>query len=369
MKSLLLFVLLLAVGIINAQSYLKMDSFVRITAEEGKFLTEPYKSDVDRYGYNKTLDLLKLDVVRYHRLHEKYNTDLKKKVFINSEEGKKLLAEMKPKCDGLLNQICCTSLGLSNYNLKSRSFKAIGRIWCGRYAKFTNYQSFGIVCLTNFPIQLKKTHFGVTLLSKEKIYKVEYDIPFTDENLALEIEEGKCSLLFVYNIQKVEERATEVFPHDFILGKILGVYLINDVTGKIYKKWNTSTRLMGYESDRPINGEFDVNTKTEEKGILEKELKEEMPQFSGGSVQLWIKENLRYPEIARENNIQGKVYVKCIIDSEGNVCNAEIQRGVDPSLNKEALRLVNSMPKWKPGMQNGKTVSIPYVIIVEFKLN
>ena len=100
-----------------------------------------------------------------------------------------------------------------------------------------------------------------------------------------------------------------------------------------------------------------------------KELKEKMPQFSGGSVQLWIKENLRYPEIARENNIQGKVYVKCIIDSEGNVCNAEIQRGGDPSLNKEALRLVNSMPKWKPGMQNGKTVSIPYVIIVEFKLN
>ena len=137
--------------------------------------------------------------------------------------------------------------------------------------------------------------------------------------------------------------------------RIIVTILIAFIIGFLIGYWCRGTEL--------------INTKTEEKGILEKELKEEMPQFSGGSVQLWIKENLRYPEIARENNIQGKVYVKCIIDSEGNVCNAEIQRGVDPSLNKEALRLVNSMPKWKPGMQNGKTVSIPYVIIVEFKLN
>jgi len=97
---------------------------------------------------------------------------------------------------------------------------------------------------------------------------------------------------------------------------------------------------------------------------------EDMPEFPGGELALrkFIANAIKYPVIAQENGIQGKVYVNFVVDKDGSITNAKIARGVDPSLDKEALRVVNSLPKWKPGMQRGKPVKVSYTVPISFVL-
>jgi len=97
---------------------------------------------------------------------------------------------------------------------------------------------------------------------------------------------------------------------------------------------------------------------------------EEMPEFPGGELALrkFIANAIKYPVIAQENGIQGKVYVNFVVDKDGSVTNARIARGVDQSLDKEALRVVNSLPKWKPGKQRGKSVRVSYTVPISFVL-
>jgi protein TonB len=95
-----------------------------------------------------------------------------------------------------------------------------------------------------------------------------------------------------------------------------------------------------------------------------------MPDFPGGQLALrkFIAQAIKYPVIAQENGIQGKVFVNFVVAKDGTVTNAKIARGVDPSLDKEALRVVNSLPKWKPGKQGGKPVRVSYTVPINFVL-
>lgn len=97
---------------------------------------------------------------------------------------------------------------------------------------------------------------------------------------------------------------------------------------------------------------------------------ERMPGFPGGITALmaFISSNLRYPAIAKENNVQGRVIVKFVVRKDGSVGDAVVLRGVDKSLDEEALRIVNAMPRWKPGTQKGKPVSVRYALPIMFKL-
>lgn len=97
---------------------------------------------------------------------------------------------------------------------------------------------------------------------------------------------------------------------------------------------------------------------------------EEMPEFPGGieALRAFIKATIKYPAAALENGIQGKVYVKFVVTKTGGVANATVARGVDPILDKEAIRVVESMPNWKPGKQNGQNVDVYYTIPVNFQL-
>ncbi|MGC9355372.1 MAG: TonB family protein [Mariniphaga sp.] len=97
---------------------------------------------------------------------------------------------------------------------------------------------------------------------------------------------------------------------------------------------------------------------------------EEMPEFPGGELALrqYIANAIKYPVIAQENGIQGRVYVTFVVNTDGSVADARIARGVDPSLDKEALRVVNSLPKWKPGKQRGKPVRVSYTVPINFVL-
>ncbi|MCQ2249809.1 MAG: energy transducer TonB [Bacteroidales bacterium] len=97
---------------------------------------------------------------------------------------------------------------------------------------------------------------------------------------------------------------------------------------------------------------------------------EEMPEFPGGELALrkYLAENVKYPEMAKENDIQGTVYVRFVVDTDGSVKNVELMRGVDPLLDKEALRVVSSLPKFKPGKQRGKAVKVSHQVPIKFAL-
>lgn len=96
---------------------------------------------------------------------------------------------------------------------------------------------------------------------------------------------------------------------------------------------------------------------------------EDMPMFPGGNVQKWIAKNVKYPVLAMENGIQGKVYIQFVIEKDGSITDVKVIRGVDASLDKEAVRVVQSMPKWKPGKQRGKAVRVSYTLPINFQLS
>ena len=107
----------------------------------------------------------------------------------------------------------------------------------------------------------------------------------------------------------------------------------------------------------------------EEQAIFE--VVEEMPEFPNGGMaglMQFLSKNIKYPQIAQENGTQGRVTVQFVVNKDGSIVDAVVIRGVDPYLDKEALRVVNLMPKWKPGKQRGKPVRVRYTVPVMFRL-
>ncbi|MEL7586601.1 MAG: M56 family metallopeptidase [Prolixibacteraceae bacterium] len=97
---------------------------------------------------------------------------------------------------------------------------------------------------------------------------------------------------------------------------------------------------------------------------------EEMPEFPGGELALrkFIARGIKYPSAAREKGIQGKVYVNFVVEKDGSVGRMKIARGVDPSLDREALRVMGSLPRWEPGRQKGVPVAVSYTVPINFAL-
>ena len=97
---------------------------------------------------------------------------------------------------------------------------------------------------------------------------------------------------------------------------------------------------------------------------------EQMPSFPGGPAELmkWLGSHVQYPAIAQENGVQGRVIVAFVVEKDGSVTDVTVVRSVDPSLDKEAARVVRQMPKWIPGKQNGAAVRVKYNVPVTFKL-
>jgi len=133
---------------------------------------------------------------------------------------------------------------------------------------------------------------------------------------------------------------------------------IEDVEADVENKNNYNFDYDGADyGDNEDSGEADIF-----------QVVEDMPQFPGGSVQKWLQKNVKYPMIAQENNIQGKVFVQFVIEKDGSVSDVKIARSVDPSLDKEAIRVIKAMPKWKPGKQRGKPVRVSYTVPINFQL-
>lgn len=97
---------------------------------------------------------------------------------------------------------------------------------------------------------------------------------------------------------------------------------------------------------------------------------EKMPEFPGGQNGIinYLQKTMQYPKDAQEKGLQGRVICSFIIEKDGSITNAEVMQGIEPSLDQEALRVVNAMPKWSPGMQRGKAVRVKYTVPLTFTL-
>ena len=96
---------------------------------------------------------------------------------------------------------------------------------------------------------------------------------------------------------------------------------------------------------------------------------EQMPMYPGGMQELmkYLQKNIQYPQEAKEKGIHGRVIVQFIVEKDGNIKDTKVVRGIDPSLDNEALRVINAMPKWEPGKHKGEAVNVKYTIPVAFK--
>ena len=149
------------------------------------------------------------------------------------------------------------------------------------------------------------------------------------------------------------------------------------------------TQIQVVEDDVEVEDEIDINAEVdqdevieeyeftppeiEEEEIVEAEIfkvVEEMPEFPGGSAKLmeFIQKNIKYPMMARESDIQGRVFVNFVVEPDGSISNVAVLRGIGGGCDEEAVRVVNSMPKWKPGKQRGSAVRCAYTVPIIFKL-
>ena len=111
----------------------------------------------------------------------------------------------------------------------------------------------------------------------------------------------------------------------------------------------------------------------EEEEVVEQEvftIVEQMPSFPGGDEKMYkyLGNNIKYPQVARETGIQGRVFVNFVVEPDGSVSNVKVLRGIGGGCDEEAMRVVKAMPKWTPGKQRGKAVRVSYTLPVVFKL-
>ena len=127
---------------------------------------------------------------------------------------------------------------------------------------------------------------------------------------------------------------------------------------------NSGVEIMDYIESAP-------EEETVEEEAIPFQLVEEKPSFNGGDANefsKWVNSKLVYPEIAKENGVQGRVTLQFTVNADGTVSNVRVLRGVDSSLDKEAVRVVSSSPKWKPGKQRDRAVKVTYTFPVIFQL-
>lgn len=134
--------------------------------------------------------------------------------------------------------------------------------------------------------------------------------------------------------------------------------------------------ILNLEDDSNMGVEIMDYVEQVKEEVIEEEaipfqLVEQKPSFNGGDANefsKWVNQRLQYPEIAKENGVQGRVMLQFTVNADGSVSNVKVLRGVDPSLDKEAVRVVSSSPKWKPGKQRDRAVKVTYTFPVIFQL-
>jgi protein TonB len=209
----------------------------------------------------------------------------------------------------------------------------------------------------------------------------EHETEVTLEAIEEEVEEEKDDEEIVYEIEELEQLVAE----ETVMNseKFTAYEMEDDAPEQVTKTQdevaNSDVAIGAIDYDQGSN-EAEHVLKVNEKVVDEvppavEETKvfdvvEQMPSFKGGDAALmeWLSKNIKYPVVAEENGIQGRVVATFVVERDGSITDGKIVKSVDPSLDKEAVRVLKSMPKWIPGKQNGQAVRVKYTVPVTFRL-
>ncbi len=203
---------------------------------------------------------------------------------------------------------------------------------------------------------------ALTQQKKKKEAKVERkEIPVRQEQQQV-VEKVKSSVKFTAPVIKKDDEVKpedELKSQDEIMNSKVAIGALNvvgnDESGEVLK----AKEVIATEPVKP---------KEEENKVFD--VVEQMPSYPGGmgALMQYLSNNIKYPVIAEENGIQGRVICTFVVERDGSITDVKIAKGVDPSLDREAMRVVKSMPRWIPGKQNGSAVRVKYTLPVTFRL-
>lgn len=210
---------------------------------------------------------------------------------------------------------------------------------------------------------------------------------FTEIGIAVVL--GICLFAFEWNSQDVKKQDIS-FESDIVEDEMIQstqqeeqkppeqapVPVLSDVLVIVENNVKLTNDMDFFNAEDDRSGVKIAEYKVQEEEQVEEEIPfaavETPPSFKGGGVDVfrqWISQSIKYPTAAEENGIQGRVIVQFTISSTGDLVNAKVLRGIDPALDKEALRVLSTSPKWTPGKQRDKAVRVTYVLPVIFQLN
>ena len=200
------------------------------------------------------------------------------------------------------------------------------------------------------------------LQEQKKEAKVERKEVVKQEKIEQVVEKVKSSIKFTAPVIKKDDEVRpedEMKSQDEIMNSKVAVGFANvvgnDESGEVLK----AKEVLVTEPVKP---------KEEENKVFD--VVEQMPSFPGGMAALmaYLQKSIKYPPVAEENGIQGRVICTFVVERDGSVTDVRVAKSVDPSLDKEAVRVVSAMPKWIPGKQNGQSVRVKYTLPVTFRL-
>ena len=200
------------------------------------------------------------------------------------------------------------------------------------------------------------------LTETKKEAKVERKEIVKQEKVEQVVEKVKSSIKFTAPVIKKDDEVRpedEMKSQDEIMNSKVAVGFANvvgnDESGEVLK----AKEVLVTEPVKP---------KEEENKVFD--VVEQMPSFPGGMAALmaYLQKSIKYPPVAEENGIQGRVVCTFVVERDGSVTDVKVAKSVDPSLDKEAVRVVSAMPKWIPGKQNGQSVRVKYTLPVTFRL-
>lgn len=317
------------------------------------------------------------DPFRFFHIDEGDLTPLKKKKLMESEEFK----EKRAKLD-LIRASFKNALGHVYFDLPDRPVYDLDRggfLFKVRPYKYWQPEKYDELMAFKVPKSLS----GQIRL-REDVYR--FFVPVDNLDIALEIEEGKgYDIIYLFDYfplrKDLNRENDDEPPYVFTLYDVL---LHKQATDEIVWSALLGDRSEEMKSNVPDDGLEDVfydgkgrakmdivpEAATNPKPDQVFQTVEKPAEFPGGqsALMLWLSSNIRYPEMAMQNGVQGRVIVKFVVEKDGSFSSIEVVKGVDEDLDKEALRVVKKMPKWEPARNNGDPVRSYFVMPITFKL-
>ena len=288
---------------------------------------------VDETEYSHVIDVIRKDVIGANSLEDELDSPLKKKHFLESDEGKSDLEFLLAERDCILNHDYFIESDFeSQFDLDKQCFSFLIRNFNDEYILINSKDSF----------------FNNS--------DCEFTTPIISEDLAYQIETNKVKIFLIGNFsEKVSEEYSPkliLIPKKLYLAKVKDGQILYEYEFKEVEERNTSS----------------IEDNSE---IVEQSIVEEQPQYPGGDMAILkdLFSNFVYPTIAQEQGIQGRVSIKFVIEKDGSIGETKVEESLSPECDKAAISAIKKLKKFVPGKQNGKPVRVWYRLPIRFRLS